>query len=182
MAGQTPAAEQCCILLAAIPIRAVLDVAHSGYLTVHVAGLGPSLVMTWLEQQLQISSLPKSGELQFNGSLLISRRCRDSNKLVRQREEEGAECPVWDVCEHVSVHAYVCTHTHRDTQRLTLTDTPLPIVRFTSAPLGPHSHPFLPVRAGKGCEASLCCVSPTPLSAAPSTQKFGNHRLSLRRC
>lgn len=87
--------------------------AHSGYLTVHVVGLGPSLVMTWLEQQLQISSLPKSGELQFNESFIISRRCRDGNKLVRQREEEGAECPVWDVCVHMSVHAYVCTHTHR---------------------------------------------------------------------
>lgn len=97
---------------AAIPIRAVLDVAYSGYLIVHVVGLGPSLAMTCLEQQLRIPSLPKLGELPFKMSLSISRRCRDSNKLVRQREEEGAECPVWDVHVHVSVHACLCTHTH----------------------------------------------------------------------
>lgn len=100
---------------AAIPIRAVLDVAHSGYLTVHMVGLGPSLVMTCLEQQLQIPSLHKLGELQFYMSLSISRRCMDSNKLVRQREEEGAECPMWDVCVHVSVHACLCTQTHTHT-------------------------------------------------------------------
>lgn len=50
-------------LLATIAIGVVLDVAHSDYLIVPVAGLEPGSVMTWLEQQLQTSSLPRLGEL-----------------------------------------------------------------------------------------------------------------------
>lgn len=59
-------------------------------------------------------------------SLLISRRCRDSNKLVRQREEEGAECPVWDLCVCARVCACVCMHTNTHRHRLTLTYSSCP--------------------------------------------------------
>lgn len=132
---------------------------------VPMAGLGPGSVMTWLEQQLQTSSLPKLGELQFYTSLLISMRCGGSNKLGRQREEGGRMLRVGCMCARVRacVYMHTCIYAHTHTHMLTVTYIPLSIGSFTSAHSGPYSPPFLPGRAGKSCEVSLCCVSPPPL-------------------
>lgn len=166
MADRAPAAERCCTPLTTFAIGSsscVLDVARSGYLRVHVAGLGPGSVMTWWEQQLQTFSLPKSGEHQFYMSLLISMRCSGSNKLGRQREKGEAECPVWSICVHVSVHVYECTHVCMQTYTLMLIYSSPSTGGFTSAHLGPHCPTFLPGTGGKGCEVSPCCFLRPPL-------------------